>query len=200
MITDKVRPHPYVGSWTGRVCAAMVLRDGFGDECGLPAEHPVHQVTRSRGDRAVVTGEEAMAASSVLSQWREQAHVQPGQLSTSQLAQLRAYVMGALADAREGATLPGDRIPVERTLRVSLRTRDVMHLETARERLEARLRAEWARELQTSRLRPLGWPPVTYTWLRWPRDYAGGETGLIPCEEHQADELHVSIRGLAVPA
>ncbi len=40
---DGVSRHRYEGSFTGNVCGAMVERRGFGDQCGLPATHLVHE-------------------------------------------------------------------------------------------------------------------------------------------------------------
>lgn len=36
--------HAYDASYSGMVCAAMVLRDGYGTGCGLPASHEVHNM------------------------------------------------------------------------------------------------------------------------------------------------------------
>jgi hypothetical protein len=40
---DGVRRHRYEGSYSGMVCGAMVERRGFGEDCGLPAAHRVHE-------------------------------------------------------------------------------------------------------------------------------------------------------------
>lgn len=40
---DGVRRHRFEGSFTGNVCSAMVERRGFGEDCGLPATHLVHE-------------------------------------------------------------------------------------------------------------------------------------------------------------
>lgn len=34
--------HEYGESFTGMSCGAMVMRNGGGDQCGLPSEHPIH--------------------------------------------------------------------------------------------------------------------------------------------------------------
>lgn len=45
---DGVGRHRFEGSFTGNVCSAMVERRGFGEDCGLPATHLVHE-TEYRG-------------------------------------------------------------------------------------------------------------------------------------------------------
>lgn len=40
---DGVSRHRFEGSFTGNVCGAMVERRGFGEDCGLPATHLVHE-------------------------------------------------------------------------------------------------------------------------------------------------------------
>jgi len=39
---EGIDPHPYGDSYTGMRCGAMVMRHGGGDQCGLPADHPIH--------------------------------------------------------------------------------------------------------------------------------------------------------------
>jgi hypothetical protein len=36
------KQHPFEPSWTGRTCARMVVRDGFGVDCGQGPDAPVH--------------------------------------------------------------------------------------------------------------------------------------------------------------
>lgn len=39
-------PHPFdAEGFTGYACSQMVMRDGGGDLCGLPSDHPLHAVT-----------------------------------------------------------------------------------------------------------------------------------------------------------
>jgi hypothetical protein len=40
---EPIPPHPFEPSYTGMVCERMVMRDGGGDQCGLPADHPIHR-------------------------------------------------------------------------------------------------------------------------------------------------------------
>lgn len=42
--------HDFESSFTGRVCDRMVLRDGYGDACGLPPEHPAHMYGTTEGN------------------------------------------------------------------------------------------------------------------------------------------------------
>lgn len=47
-----VRRHAFEGSHSGRVCGAMVLRRGYGEDCGLPPTHVVHETDfESRSNR-----------------------------------------------------------------------------------------------------------------------------------------------------
>jgi hypothetical protein len=43
------KAHAYSPGYSGMVCDATVERDGFGDSCGLPADHPVHADFTERG-------------------------------------------------------------------------------------------------------------------------------------------------------
>lgn len=43
--------HPYQAGHSGMVCDAMVMRDGHGDSCGLPANNPVHYPQTVRPER-----------------------------------------------------------------------------------------------------------------------------------------------------
>jgi hypothetical protein len=47
--------HEFEPSYTGRVCARMVMVDGGGDLCGQPADHPIHQVPNGN-DRTCING------------------------------------------------------------------------------------------------------------------------------------------------
>lgn len=144
------------------------------------------------GERAVVTYAEMAAATDLVDDLN-----QPGLTRHGRIAMLAA----ALADAREGATIPGERHRVERTMQVR-----VWAGKGAPGRLgglRERLRADWALGLERSGLRPLGWPPVTVTWLRW-RAIDGTEQPptfgdpYVECDKDQAELLRLSIRGLAV--
>jgi hypothetical protein len=44
-------PHEFIASHSGMVCEAMVMRDGGGDACGMPADNPIH-ITISEGYKA----------------------------------------------------------------------------------------------------------------------------------------------------
>ena len=43
MTWEGVNRHPFEASYSGHVCDAMVERNGYGDACGLPASHAVHE-------------------------------------------------------------------------------------------------------------------------------------------------------------
>lgn len=43
MTWEGVNRHAFEGSYSGHVCGAMVERNGYGDACGLPASHAVHE-------------------------------------------------------------------------------------------------------------------------------------------------------------
>lgn len=45
---DGVRRHTFAASYSGMVCGAMVERRGYGEDCGLPASHPVHETEFTR--------------------------------------------------------------------------------------------------------------------------------------------------------
>lgn len=44
MTTDEIRPHDFKPGHSGNACIQMVMRDGYGDACGLPAQHPLHGI------------------------------------------------------------------------------------------------------------------------------------------------------------
>ena len=43
MTWEGVNRHSFKASYSGAVCAVMVERNGYGDRCGLPASHAVHE-------------------------------------------------------------------------------------------------------------------------------------------------------------
>jgi hypothetical protein len=45
---DGVSRHTFEASHSGMVCGAMVERRGFGEDCGLPATHEVHNLDFSK--------------------------------------------------------------------------------------------------------------------------------------------------------
>lgn len=69
-LAEEVEAHKYEVSWTGMCCGAMVMRDGSGDQCGLPYGHSLH--VDSRADRAA---KEAAAAPGPLAEIVERTFV-----------------------------------------------------------------------------------------------------------------------------
>jgi len=138
---------------------------------------------------------EALAAAAVVSEWRAGARVRSEQLSTSQLEQLRAYVMGALADARDGATIPGERTEVGAHWDLPVTQ---WRAELADQHRLA-VRRRWAQELETQGLRPLDWPRIEVSGWAWNRDLAAGGPGQRQVNVARADMVRLSIRGPAVP-
>lgn len=153
--------------------------------------------------RSVVTESEALEAGALVSEWRTAAAVTAGQLTTSQLAQLRAYVAGALADARDGATVPGERLEVDAHAslpgHVWRQAKDRAGVEAS---ARAWVRREWAAKLVRERLRPLTWPAVEVSFQQWnPLRYSassGQAEPMVDCEEDEADQVTFTLRGLAV--
>lgn len=56
-LAEGVEAHEYAASFTGMCCGAMVMRDGGGDQCGLPYGHSLHVDLRE--DRVATTAETA---------------------------------------------------------------------------------------------------------------------------------------------
>lgn len=150
-----------------------------------------------RTGRATITEAESLAASALVADWRLRARILGHQLTTSQTEQLRAMIMGALADARDGATIPGERQLVESVVQVS----GYLWRQSGRGDVEdsarAAVRRQWTAHLHRGGLRPLDWPAITVEFHRFP-EYPDKPGATVPCEEHLADLVRFSIRGLAV--
>jgi hypothetical protein len=43
---DANHSHKFEGSYSGMVCGAMVIREGYGDACGKSADDPIHKVDK----------------------------------------------------------------------------------------------------------------------------------------------------------
>lgn len=150
------------------------------------------------GTRSVVTEHEATAAAALITEWRQAAGITVGQVTTAQLEQLRGMVMAALADARDGATLPGPRTVVEAHHDVHAMTWQTVAV--AEDDAYRRVRRAWTDELHQQRLRPLEWPAVTRTFWRWRPSYTLGGEPMEQCEEREADLVRLSLYSVAVPA
>lgn len=146
-----------------------------------------------RPPRANVTlGEMAAAAALVDDLW-----------GFSRGAQVAA-VAATLADAREGMTIPGERMRGSVHLDVSSRS----WAAELRPRLYRDVRRRWAGDLEAAGLRPLGWPPVTVTYWRYAIDYSGAlwadddrPRGMTETSDPEgADMVRLTIDGLAVKA
>lgn len=112
---------------------------------------------------------------------------------------LAAAIAAALADARDGATIPGRRLQVEATVYVS---GDLWRRSSERDYVEAsaraRLRREWADQLDRKGLRPLTWPAPEVSFQRWTVYCRPGEPGIVDCAEDEADQVTLRLHGLAV--
>jgi hypothetical protein len=172
-------------------------------QCDGPRDAPHPRVRTVPGPppaprrmRAVVTPQEMSAAADLLEDL-DGALTRHGRI---------AMVAAALADVREGATIPGERQLVGQHLDVSVRAwRDVPYPDTQQLMLRGTARRAWAAKLEAEGLRPLGWPPVVTTYLRW-RATDGTEQPptigdpMVECDEGRADLVRLTVRGLAVPA
>lgn len=151
----------------------------------------------ARPTRSVVTEAERSMAADLVADWSGE--LRDGtRLSSADQLHLLGMLTAALADARDGATIPGERQLVYAVLDVPVTQWRTYRTHQAY--LRERLRRTWAAKLQAEGLRPLGWPPVTTTYLRWSwADGDPGATAELPDLEH-ADLVRLTIRGHAVPA
>lgn len=68
-LAEGVEVHGYEPSRTGMCCGAMVMRDGGGDQCGLPFQHVLH--IGPKDVRAAAEAEAAAEAKKPLAEIRE---------------------------------------------------------------------------------------------------------------------------------
>lgn len=105
-----------------------------------------------------------------------------------------------LAAVREGSTLTGQRREVGCAVRVG---GEVWRREPGAEAVaRERCRTGWARRLARDGLRPVGWPPIEVTPLRWPtRSDSASVTrdSMMPTNVDHCDVVLVAISGPAVP-
>ena len=110
----------------------------------------------------------------------------------------------AMAQAREGDTLPGRRTPITTTIAVEGR---LWHEDRGGIQAAARgtVRRRWAADLAERGLRPLTWHPITVHGYRWPHvpildtTQRGDGYPWPEVELESADLVHVRIAGDAVP-
>lgn len=138
--------------------------------------------------RAVVTPAEVQAAGHLLADYG------------IQRPSLKAALAAALADAREGALIPGERQDVQAHVYVSGHLwRATLDRAAVEEGARASVRRRWAAELHQQGLRPLGWPPITVTFQRYAVTYEPAvRQPWVACEEDEADQVTFSVSGPAV--
>lgn len=149
------------------------------------------------GERSVVSTDDHARALALVTDWSER-YVGPYGVSTAGQLELVGMIVAAIADGRNGA-IPGERTQVDQVLDVH--PERWRHGQESQDHARRTLREGWARALDGRGLRPLDWPPITVTFLRYAvahvptRDQPWAE-----CEdEDQADLVRLSISGLAVP-
>jgi hypothetical protein len=149
---------------------------------------------------AVVTDQETGLARDLVTDWEQ--HLADGtRLSTADRLTLLGMLAGALADARDGGTLPGQRHDVQQVVDLAApRWRVVPDAELVARR---HLRDAWCRNLEDRGLRPTSWPSISRSFLRFRDVPLAGTDGpwdpYVESDEDRADVVRLTIRCTAVP-
>lgn len=95
--------HDFEASYTGMVCGQMIMRDGDGDQCGLPPDHAIHVLDR-HPDLQVPMDEDSTRAATQ-DEMEKAAHAalhRPNVLADPEAASGIANLMLALLEERRG--------------------------------------------------------------------------------------------------